>query len=140
MAGGFPNCVSREDDAGNSKGGIPIQHYAELRLTPKLVLSAFSQLGCPIDAGVGAAFSYAVPIRESVWLAFGGGLYGAPGQIPLFGGLQPSLLRGLGGTDSPLPVAGRIDTVWKTPDGHPYNLGIQSFGRGRQQVMFGSGF
>jgi hypothetical protein len=59
----FPNCVSREDDVGNSVGGIPVQHYSELRLTPRLVLSGFTQLGCPIDAGIGTAFTYALALR-----------------------------------------------------------------------------
>jgi hypothetical protein len=140
LAGAFPNCASREEDAGNSVGGIPVHHYVELRLTPRLVLSGFSQLGCPIDGGVGAAFTYAVPVRESTWLVFGGGVYGVPGQVPLFGGLQTSLSRGAQGRDSPVQMTGRIDVVWKTKDEHPYSLGIQALGKGRQQVMFGSGF
>ena len=62
-ASGFPNCATREDDVGNSVGGIPVQHYVEWRLTPRLVLSAFTQLGCPIDGGIGTALTYAVPLR-----------------------------------------------------------------------------
>jgi hypothetical protein len=49
-ASGFPQCASLEDDVGNSVGGIPVQHYTDWQLTPRLVLSAFTQLGCPIDA------------------------------------------------------------------------------------------
>ncbi len=127
---GDANCLSREDDAGNSTGGIPIQHYAEVRLTPKLVLSAFSQLGCPVDAGIGGAFTYTVPLRESASLVFGGGAYAAPAQVPLFGGLSTSILRGLQGSDSAVHMAARVDVVWKSQDGHPYNVGVQSFGRG----------
>jgi hypothetical protein len=54
--------------------------------------------------------------------------------------LQTSLLQSLRGNGSPVPVGGRIDVGWKTHDGHPYKLGVQSFGRDRQQVTFGSGF
>jgi hypothetical protein len=140
VARAFPNCLSREDDAGNSVGGIPVQHYSEVRVTPRLVLSGFSQLGCSIDAGLGAVFTYTVPIRESTSFVLGGGLYGAPGQGSLFGGLPTSLSGAWRGGDSPVQMAGRVDMVWDTKDGHPYNIGVQSFGRGRQQVTFGGGF
>jgi hypothetical protein len=149
-ASGFPNCVSREDDVGNSMGGIPVQHYLELRLTPRLVLSGFTQLGCPIDAGIGATFTYAVPLRPSVQLAFGAGLYVAPGQIGLFRGPQASVLQYLGSLqalalqgprfDSPVNGASRVDLVWNAKDGHPYNVGVESVGAGRQTIKFGGGF
>jgi hypothetical protein len=149
-ASGFPNCVSRDDDVGNSVGGIPVQHYSELRLTPRLVLSGFTQLGCPIDAGLGAAFTYAVPLRPSLQLVFGAGLYVAPGQIGLFRGPQASVLQYLGSLqalavqgprfDSPVNGAARVDLVWNTKDGHPYNVGVETVGAGRQTIKFGGGF
>jgi hypothetical protein len=139
MAGGFPQCAALQDDVGNSVGGIPVQHYGEVRLMPRLVLSVFSQLGCPIDAGMGAAMTYEVPLRKTVSLVFGAGTYAAPGQVPLYGGFQSALLRGMRGLPSPVNAAGRVDLVWKTQDGHPLNLGVQTRGR-TQQLTFGGGF
>jgi len=149
-AGGFPNCISREDDVGNSVGGIPVQHYAEWRLMPRLVLSGFTQLGCPIDAGIGAALTYAVPLRRSLQLVFGAGLYAAPGQVSLFKGPQASPLQFLGSLaasavpvprmDSPVNGGARIDLVWNAKDGHPYNVGVESLGAGKQAIKFGGGF
>lgn len=126
--------------------GVPRALCAEVRLMPRLVLSGFTQLGCPIDAGIGASATYTVPLRGSMSLAFGAGLYVAPGQLPLFGqvpfaqGLRNALLRGLQGERSPVDMAGRVDLVWKTGSGRPLNLGVQTMGRSRQQVIFGGGF
>lgn len=142
-AGGFPNCVSREDDVGNSVGGIPVQHSMMLRLTPRLVLSGFTQLGCPIDAGIGTGLTYALPVGRSSWLVFGGGVYGAPAQAQLFGGLGPSMLGAVRGTPSPVSAAGRVDLVWKTGGERTFNVGVQALApgaRGIQSVMFGGGF
>jgi hypothetical protein len=139
-AGGFPQCATLEDDVGNSVGGIPVQHYADWQLTPRLVLSVFSQLGCPIDAGIGAAVSYTVPIRPSVAWVFAAGAYAAPAQFQLFGGTQSALSLALKGASAPAEVSARTDIVWKSADGHPYNLGVQVLGQSRQQITFGSGF
>ncbi len=139
--GGFPNCASREDDVGNSVGGIPVQHSMMLRLTPRLVLSGFTQLGCPIDAGLGGALTYALPVTRSAWLVFGGGLYAAPGQAQLFG--ETSTLAAFRGAPYPVSTAGRVDFVWKTNGDRTFNLGVQTLssrGRGVQSVMFGGGF
>ena len=99
-AGGFPQCASLEDDVGNSVGGIPVQHYTDWRLTPHLVLSVFTQLGCPIDAGMGAVVTYTVPIRPSVAWVFAAGAYAAPAQFPLYGGMQPALSLALKGASA----------------------------------------
>jgi hypothetical protein len=88
-------------------GGVPVEHYAELRLTPRLTLSGFTRLGCPIDAGIGGALTYAVPLRESLSFVFGAGLYAVPGQLPLFGhvpfvqGVQNALQQGCLENDRP---------------------------------------
>ena len=149
-ASGFPNCATREDDVGNSVGGIPVQHYVEWRLTPRLVLSAFTQLGCPIDGGIGTALTYAVPLRPSLRLVFGAGVYVAPAQIALFGDPQASVLQYLGSLqalavqrpriDSPVNGAARVDLVWDAKDGHSYNIGVEMFGTGRQTIKFGGRF
>jgi hypothetical protein len=141
LAGGFPQCASREDDAGNSVGGIPVQHYWEWRFAPRLVLSAFTQLGCPIDGGIGAVVTYSVPLRasSSLSLVFGAGAYAAPAQFQLFGGPAPSFALGLRGARSPAPVSARTDLVWGPPD-RPRNVGVQSLGTSTRLVTFGGGF
>jgi hypothetical protein len=139
-AGGFPNCDVLGDDVGNSVGGIPVQHYTELRLTPRLVLSFFTQLGCPIDAGLGAALTYAIPVRDSMQVVFGAGMYGAPAQFQLFGGLPASFLGGLASTPSPLNEAARVDMVWSARRGNTYDVGVESVGTRMQGVRFGGGF
>lgn len=139
MAHMFPQCQTLEDDAGNSVGGIPVQHYAELRLAPRLVLSVFSQLGCPIDAGLGGGLTYEVPLRASMSLVFGAGLYGAPGQAPLFGGWGAAFLKGLRGQPSAFSAAARTDLIWKTPSGLPLGVGVQTRGR-VHQLTFSGGF
>jgi hypothetical protein len=139
--GGFPNCVSREEAAGNSVGGIPVQHWMMLRLTPRLVLNGFTQLGCPIDAGIGGALTYALPVTRSSWLVLAGGLYAAPGQAQLSG--ETPWLAGIRGAPFPVSTAGRVDFVWKTNGDRTLHLGVQTLasgGRGVQSVLFGGGF
>lgn len=146
----FPNCATREDDAGNSVGGIPIQHYAEWRFTPRLTLSGFTQLGCPIDAGIGGTLMYVAPLRPSMQIVFGVGMYMAPGQQSLFGGSQASpaqlvaslassALRGLHG-DSPVQAGARVDLVVDTKDVGPLHLGVESQGPARHGIKLGGGF
>ena len=140
IGGGFPNCGSREDDVGNSVGGIPVQHFAAFALTPRLVLSGFTQIGCPIDAGIGGALTYAVPVAHSIHLVFGGGIYAAPGQLPLFGGMAPAWARAASGQNSAFGMATRADLVWKTASDRTYNVGVETLGRGIQTISFGGGF
>jgi hypothetical protein len=146
---GFANCLSREDAAGNSVGGIPVQRYSQWRLTPRLVLSGFSQGGCPIDAGLGATMTYAVPLRPSLRLVLGAGMYAAPGQIPLFAGAQASPAQLLGSlasaairglkVDSPVKSAARVDLAWTARSGHPYALGVETTGESHS-LKFSGGF
>jgi hypothetical protein len=136
----FPQCATLEDDVGNSVGGIPVQHESDFRLTPRLQLSVFTQLGCPIDAGIGTALTYAIPIRRTTQLVLGLGAYAAPGPFPLFGGLKSSILQGLRSAPSPLNEAGRADVVWKAKNGAPFDVGVESRGLGMQGIRFGGGF
>ena len=114
-----------------------MQHYEEVTLIPHLVLSGFSQMGCPIDAGIGAALTYSMPISRSAWFVLGAGAYGTPPRVALLGGLfnalNPQLLA------PPASAAVRADMVWSTPSGRTFNLGVQSHGA-RQLVSFGSTF
>jgi len=136
----FPNCASREDDIGNSLGGISTQHYWEWRFAPRLVLSGFTQIGCPVDAGIGSVLTYSVPLRDSMQLVLGAGLYAAPGQIPFFGSLQPAFLQGLRSVSSAANEAGRVGMVWTAKNGYLYNLGVEVLGTERRTITFGGTF
>jgi hypothetical protein len=81
-AGGFPNCVSREEPSGNTINGFAVQRFASLRLTAALTLQGFSSAGCPIDGAIGAGLTYAVPLDSSLWLVASSGVYGVPGHAP----------------------------------------------------------
>jgi hypothetical protein len=141
IAGQFPQCQGMEDDVGNSVGGIPVLYYRELRLLPRLVFGFFSQLGCPIDAGLGATFAYSVPLSPVLTFAFSGGVYALPGQVSYFGGgIQSALLRGLQGQPSPASAALRADLAWKTPGGHSLGLGVESRGGAFQGIHLSGGF
>lgn len=140
LASLFPQCATLEDDVGNSVGGIPVQYYREVRLVPRLVLSLFTQLGCPIDAGIGAALTYTIPILDSFAFVLGAGVYGAPAQTQLYGGLGRALAQGAQGEASSVHGALRGDVVWKTSAGRPLSLGVESLGAGTQGVRFGGGF
>jgi hypothetical protein len=145
---GLPNCAS-QDDVGNSVGGIPVQRYLQWRLTPRLALSGFSQGGCPIDGGIGAIMTYAVPLRRSLHLVLGAGVYAVPGHVPLVFGQQASPAQLLGSLasaatrglklDSPVKSAARIDVVWSAKSGRPFSLGVESTG-GTHALQFSSGF
>jgi hypothetical protein len=138
IGGQFPQCQGLEDEAGNSVGGIPVQRYQEVTLVPHLVLSGFSQLGCPIDAGIGGALSYTVPLRSSAWFVFGAGAYAAPARVPLYGSLGNALDPRV--IDPPIARSLRADVVWAAPNGRTFNLGVETRGRVRQMVSFGSTF
>jgi hypothetical protein len=141
LAGGFPQCATLEDDVGNSVGGIPVQHYWEWRFVPRLVLSGFTQLGCPIDAGIGAVVTYALPLdaSSSLSLVFGAGAYVAPAQFQLFGGAAQSFALGLRSARSPAQTSARADLVWGPPD-RQRNFGVQSLGTSTKVFSFGGGF
>ena len=83
MAGGYPNCATREDASGNSFNGWPVQRYALLALTPNLTLHGFTSAGCPIDGAIGGGVTYTVPLEKSWWLVMGGGVYGVPAHYPM---------------------------------------------------------
>jgi hypothetical protein len=136
----FPQCATLEDDVGNSVGGIPVQYYREVRLLPRLVLGVFTRLGCPIDAGIGATLTYAVPIRKSLAFVLSGGMYTAPAQAPLFGGWGQALGRGLLGQPSSISGAARADIAFTPPDGRTLSVGIESLGTQVRGFRFAGGF
>ncbi len=117
MAGGFPNCGSREDASGNSFQGWPVQRYALLALTPNLVLHGFTSAGCPIDSAVGAAVTYAVPLQSSWWLVIGGGVYAAPAHDPMPARRSADL---------------RVDLMKKIDDARSVSVGV-----GRRGISLG---
>jgi hypothetical protein len=139
MAGGYANCATREEAAGNSVGGIPVSFHQALALTPRLTLSAFSQLGCPIDGSIGGAFAYSVPLRASIALVLSGGIIIAPGQLQPYGGLQNAIVQQAQGRRSATAAALRADLVWKTTSGRTFTVGVGSTGT-RHTLTFGGGF
>jgi hypothetical protein len=136
----FPQCATLEDDVGNSVAGIPVRNYVEWRATPRLTLSAFAQLGCPVDAGIGALLLYAVPLQRSASLVFATGMYGAPAQFDLFGGLSRSFRTGLRGEPSPVASDARVDLQWQGKDGNPYSIGAENVGTSSKRISFSSAF
>ncbi len=116
----FDGCGTRSDAAGNVTGEIPAQHYALLRLTPNLVLHGFSAGGCPIDGAIGGGITYSAPIKPSLWLVAGAGLYSTPAQ-----------LRGATVVHSDF----RLDLVKKINDTRSLSVGV-----GRHGLSFGGAF
>jgi hypothetical protein len=82
IAGGFANCVSREEPSGNTINGFAVQRFASIRLTNALTLQGFSSAGCPVDGAIGAGLTYTVPLQPSLWLVASAGVYGVPGHAP----------------------------------------------------------
>ena len=82
IAGGFSNCVSREEPSGNTINGFAVQRFASIRLTAALTLLGFSSAGCPVDGAIGAGLTYTLPLESSLWLVASAGVYGVPGHAP----------------------------------------------------------
>lgn len=120
MAGAFPNCAAYEDPSGNSVNGFPVQRYTMLRLTPNLVLHGFSSAGCPVDAAIGGAITYTVPIAPKLWLVAGAGIYAVPAHYPMPARQNGDL---------------RVDLVRAMNDGRSVSVGV-----GRRGVTFGGTF
>jgi hypothetical protein len=139
MAGGYANCASREDAAGNSVGGIPVSFQQGVALTPRLTLAAFSQLGCPIDGSIGGVVAFTTPLRASLALVISGGIVLAPGQLQTYGGLANTIIQQVRGRPSATGAAARADLVWKTSSGRTFNVGVGSTGT-RHTLTFGGGF
>lgn len=131
----FANCASREEAAGNSIGGMPVQKFTLLRLSPHLVLTGFSSLGCPIDGAIGGAISYGVPLSATTHFVLSSGFYSAPA-------LPPALVTR---ADAKTTGALRADIVWQTPKGTTRSLGIGTTagvggGASRNVFTFGGAF
>jgi hypothetical protein len=82
IARAFPNCISREEAAGNTINGFAVQRFASIHLTKALTLQGFSSAGCPVDGAIGAGLTYTVPLQPSLWLVASAGIYGVPGHAP----------------------------------------------------------
>ncbi len=106
--GGAP-CASREEASGNTQSGFALQHQISAAWTPRLTLTGFSQLGCPLDAGMGGALTYSVPLARDVWLLASVGVYTLPG-------LQP-------GRVVAMPDA-RLDVLFQKPSGRGVAVGM----------------
>lgn len=125
----FPNCDSREEAAGNSAHGMAVQKFTLLQLSPRLVLTGFSSLGCPIDGAIGGAAAYAFPLSATQHFVLSSGFYTAPA-------LPPVLVTR---ADAKTTGALRADYVWQTPKGSTRSLGIGTtagIGGGASHNMF----
>jgi len=108
--------------------GFAVQRYTFLHLTPQLVLHGFSMAGCAVDAGMGGGFTYAVPLRKSLWLVSSAGFYALP---------TPA-----GGSPAIVSSAARIDVVKQLAWGRTLSLGLgtrNSFGQ-FSALHFGGSF
>ena len=121
MGNAYDQCGTRGDAAGNSTGGIPLQSYTSLRLTPNLVLHGFAAGGCPIDGAIGAGISYSVRVAPSIWLVTSAGVYTAPAPAQYAGARRRSDFR--------------IDLVKKVEGTRSLSVGV-----GRRGVTFGGAF
>jgi hypothetical protein len=121
IEGGYPECASREDSAGNSIGGIPLQRYTVLRLTPHLELHGFTSGGCPIDGAIGGAVTYTVRVIPTLWLVAGAGIYAAPAPAQVASARTRSDFH--------------IDLIEKVNDTQSLSVGV-----GRRGVTFGGVF
>jgi hypothetical protein len=129
VGGGFDQC--RRSDINNDDSGAPLQRYQFVPLAPHLVLHGFSIGGCTIDAGLGAGFTYDLPLGPSTWLVAGAGAYGVPAR------------------DVALPARWaadlRLDLVKKTDSGQTFRWGVvrkdgTRAAGGAPMVTFGGGF
>jgi|SRR6187431_425465 len=110
QASAFTGCDSRSEASGNTVSGFAVQRYSFLRLTPQLVLHAFSSMGCAVDAGMGGGLTYSVPLSKTLWLVPSVGFYGLPAP---------------GGGSAPLVTsAARIDLVKQLAWGRTLNVGL----------------
>jgi hypothetical protein len=131
VGGGFEQCKTRTDAAGNSINGFPIRRFQALRLAPRLTLAGFSDGGCPVDGGMGGGLTYAAPLPSSFWLVASGGYYAVPAHGP---GLPAR-------TSSDI----RLDLVKQTASGRTFHFGVEEKkGTGVTgapvMVTFGMGF
>jgi hypothetical protein len=117
----FDQCGTRGDATGNSTGGIATQRYTLLRLSPSLVLHGFSAAGCPIDDAIGAAITYSVKVRPSLWLVAGAGIYAAPAPAQY----------SVGRTQNDF----RIDLIKQVSDQRSFSVGL-----GKRGISFGGVF
>jgi hypothetical protein len=117
IGGAFPNCQSRQEASGNTVNGFALQRYAPLQLAPGLVLHGFSSAGCPVDGAIGGALTYSVPLRPSLQLVAGAGVYGVPAHYPL-----PARTR----SDF------RVDVMKQLDGGRSLSVGV-----GKRGVSFG---
>jgi hypothetical protein len=106
--GGNP-CGSRTEASGNTLNGFAVQKQVYLPITQHLVLHGFSQLGCPLDAGVGGGVTYAVPLSKTSWLVASAGTYILPSQ-------QPGQV--VKKSDA------RLDLMFKTSPEHTLGIGV----------------
>jgi hypothetical protein len=86
-----------------------MQRQAYIAITPRLTLHGFSSAGCPLDAGVGTALTYVVPISNKAWLVASAGAY-----------TQPSLQPGRSITKGDA----RVDLIFRSSPAFAWGVGL----------------
>ncbi len=116
IAGALPGDPCHAQAEANSAWGFPIQHATYMRLTPQLTLSGFSSGGCTLDASIGGAASYVLPLpSNNLWLVINAGLLSQPG-LP-------------GGSRTRADL--RLDLMMRPSPDRAYSVGV-----GRRGVTF----
>lgn len=117
VGGALPGdpCASSAEASGNSVWGFPMQHATFLPLTPQLSLAGFSSRGCALDASMGGAVSYAIPLPRNLWLVVSTGLLSQP-NLP---------------SPSRTAADARVDLMLRPSADRSYALGL-----GRRGVTF----
>jgi hypothetical protein len=103
-------CASRTEASGNASWGFPMQMATSFTLAPQLTLHGFSRLGCPVDAGLGGALSYAMPLPHDWWLVGSGGFFGQP-DLP---------------SSSKLRADARLDLMTQRSTGGSFAVGVDA--------------
>lgn len=102
------DCASSAEASGNSSSGFPVQHTASIALVPSLTLHGFSRLGCSLDAAIGGALSYAVPLRSNLSLDLSAGILSQPQSL----------------TGTRVRTEARVDLVALPRAGNAFSIGV----------------
>lgn len=112
-----PGCNEHTESTGAATAGVPgfaSQYATGLRLAPRLTLFGFGQGGCSVDAKMGGALVYVVPLRPNISLVLSAGAMVVPNGGPGGRSVVRTDLRG--------------DVVFKRSGGRSYSVGLGTGG------------
>ncbi len=108
------DCTQQAEASGNQVQGFAMQRAVILPLAPRLSLHGFSRGGCALDAGLGGAASYTLPLSDRLWLVSSVGLFAQP--------VLPSSSR--------VTTDARVDLMMNPSSSHPFSIGVGTRQRG----------